>query len=158
MHPSKCYIGSILNRIVTELEALKANNGGEKIPHGAISTIAIRMKLKHQWLTKDMIKYRIKKLNNNKCHGTMQVTPNANSTPPTTQGHGGGRTVVTASSSVSTLTAASLSSSCDSRQQSFPTFSLCTGEDNVAIGRPSRADVQAYYVIKTAETRTTRKA
>jgi hypothetical protein len=110
----------ILNRIVTELESLKANKGGEKIPHDAISAIVIKSKPTFQWLTKDMIKYHIKKLNKTN-HDTIEVTPSTSITPPTTQGHIGGRTVATTSSSVSTLTAASLSSLCDtSRQQRFP--------------------------------------
>ena len=101
----------------------------------------IEMKPTLQWLTKDMIKYHIKKLNNKN-----QGTPSASDTPSTTLVHNtGGRTIATASSSVSTLTAASLSSPCDSRQQSFPPLSTIV-DDNMVIGRPGAGNIEAYYV------------
>jgi hypothetical protein len=52
----------VLNNIIRELEATKANNGGT-LPHGAISRMVSEKKATLTWLTKDMIKYHLKKLN-----------------------------------------------------------------------------------------------
>jgi hypothetical protein len=51
-----------LDYIVRELEAAKANNDG-KIPYGGISDMYKKMKPALPWLTRDMIKYRLRKLN-----------------------------------------------------------------------------------------------
>ena len=53
-----------LDYIVRELETAKANSNG-KIPYGGISNICKKMKPTLPWLTRDMIKYRLKKLNMN---------------------------------------------------------------------------------------------
>ncbi len=68
--PKKKYIASkksdldllILNHIVMQLERDKANNNG-KLAIGAISMIVARMKPTAPFLTKDMIKYHLWKLN-----------------------------------------------------------------------------------------------
>ena len=51
----------ILNHVVMELERDKANNNG-KLGYGAISAIVARMKPTAPFLTKDMVKYHLRKL------------------------------------------------------------------------------------------------
>ena len=54
----------VLNNIVRELEATKANNGGVLL-YGAITRLVANKGGKITWLTKDMVMYHLKKLNNN---------------------------------------------------------------------------------------------
>ena len=93
-----------LNYIVRELEAAKANNNG-KIPYGGISNICEKMKPALPWLTKDMIKYHLKKLN--KC------TNEATNMPPQYADNNNieeesSRTLPSSWSSISTLTFGSI--------------------------------------------------
>ena len=53
----------VLNNIVRELEATKANNAGVLL-YGAITRLVANKGGKITWLTKDMVKYPLKKLNN----------------------------------------------------------------------------------------------
>jgi hypothetical protein len=66
-----------LNYIVRELEAAKANNNG-RIPYGGISSTCDKMKPALPWLTKDMIKYHLKKLNThaNEATNVLQYADN----------------------------------------------------------------------------------
>ena len=54
----------VLNNIVRELEATKANNAGVLL-YGAITRLVANKGGKITWLTKDMVMYHLKKLNNN---------------------------------------------------------------------------------------------
>jgi hypothetical protein len=53
--------GIILNHIVMKLESEKANNSG-KLPYGAITQIVVRMRPHLPSLTKDKIKYHLRRL------------------------------------------------------------------------------------------------
>ena len=67
----------VLNNIVRELEATKANNVGVLL-YGAITRLVANKGGKITWLTKDMVMYHLKKLNNN--NNTDLVVGGLNST------------------------------------------------------------------------------